>query len=142
MFPSRGKNKSHPLLFQTDSVEREKNSKPQENFDQILPVPRTAYCMYQVLVRKASWCKLHGFSFIHVLHEFVLASSVLCTIYSRLQIKRNDGSIQANCATKEILITKWVISIPISIMFIDFTILTFYSSKKPLKLRILANFLK
>ena len=61
--------------------------------------------------------------------------------YSRRQIKRNDGSVQANCATKEILIPKWVISIPISIMFINFTMLTFYSSEKPPKLRILANFL-
>ena len=34
--------------------------------------------------------------------------------YSERQIKRNDGSIQANCATNEILIPKLVISIPIS----------------------------
>ena len=46
--------------------------------------------------------------------------------YSKRQIKRNDGSVQANCATKEILIPNWVISIPISIMFFNFTMLTFY----------------
>ena len=61
--------------------------------------------------------------------------------YSKRQIKHNNGLVQANCATKEILIPKWVISIPISIMFINFTMLTFYSSKKPPKLWILAYFL-
>ena len=45
--------------------------------------------------------------------------------YSKCQIKRNNGSGQANYATKVILIPKWVISIPISIMFMNFTILTF-----------------
>ena len=62
-------------------------------------------------------------------------------IYSRRQIKRNDGSSQENCAKKEILISKWVISILISIMFINFSMLTFYSSEKPPKLQILACFL-
>ena len=42
-------------------------------------------------------------------------------MYSKRQIKRNDGSGQANYATKVILIPKWVISIPILIMFMNFT---------------------
>ena len=63
------------------------------------------------------------------------------SIYSKRQIKRNDGSIQANCATKEILIPNWVISIPISIMFINFIMLIFYSSKKPPKLWIFEKIL-
>ena len=60
-------------------------------------------------------------------------------VYSKRQIKRNDGSVQANCATKEFFIPKWVISIPILIMFINFTMLIFYNSENPPKLRILAN---
>ena len=57
----------------------------------------------------------------HTLQKFNVYS-----MYSKRQIKCNDGFVQANCATKEILIPKWVISFPISIMFINFTMLTFY----------------
>ena len=64
----------------------------------------------------------------------------MAALYSRLIKKSNDGSVQIKCATKQILVQELEILIPNSSMWIDLTILTFYSSQKPPKLPILVNF--